>query len=89
MTAKTLLIRNADVVAFHDDQRRELANASLYIRGGVIEAIGATADMLAEADEVINATGHVVIPGLVNTHHHRYQSLPRAMPASQNASLLF
>ena len=87
MTAKTLLIRNADVIATQDDQRRELANASLYIRGGVIEAIGATADMPAEADEVINATGHVVIPGLVNTHHHMYQSLTRAIPAAQNAEL--
>ncbi|MBK7613656.1 MAG: 8-oxoguanine deaminase [Vitreoscilla sp.] len=87
MTAKTLLIRNADVIATQDEQRRELAHASLYIRGGVIEAIGAMADLPAEADEVINAAGHVVIPGLVNTHHHMYQSLTRALPSAQNAEL--
>jgi cytosine/adenosine deaminase-related metal-dependent hydrolase len=87
MTAQTLLIRNADVIATQDTQRRELAHASLYARDGVIEAIGAAADLPAEADEVINAAGHVVIPGLVNTHHHMYQSLTRAIPAAQNAEL--
>jgi 8-oxoguanine deaminase len=87
MSPKTLLIRNADVIATLDNQRRELAHASLYVRGGVIEAIGDAANLPAEADEVINAAGHVVIPGLVNTHHHMYQSLSRAIPAAQNAEL--
>lgn len=43
--------------------------------------------MLHSADEVINATGHLVIPGLVNTRHHMFQSLTRAIPQVQNPEL--
>ncbi|KMZ12017.1 Guanine deaminase Hydroxydechloroatrazine ethylaminohydrolase [Candidatus Burkholderia humilis] len=39
------------------------------------------------ADEVLDMRRHLVIPGLVNTHHHMYQSLTRAVPAAQNAEL--
>jgi 8-oxoguanine deaminase len=85
--SRTLLIRNADVVATMDDDRRELVGASIFVRGAVIEAIGPAADLPQQADEVIDARGHVVIPGLVNTHHHMYQSLTRAIPAAQNAEL--
>ncbi|MBQ0958265.1 8-oxoguanine deaminase [Ideonella sp. 4Y11] len=87
MTEPTLLIRDADVVATMDDERRELPRASVLIRGRAIEAIGPASDLPREADEVIDARGHVVIPGLVNTHHHMYQSLTRAIPAAQNAEL--
>ncbi len=86
MTA-TLLIRHADVVATLDDARRELTNASVFIRGAAIEAIGPASELPQSADEVIDARGHVVIPGLINTHHHMYQSLTRAIPAAQNAEL--
>ncbi len=71
-------------------QDAELKNASLFIRGNVIEAIGAAADLqhLAQtADEVIDARDHLVTPGLINTHHHMVQSLTRAVPAVQNAEL--
>ncbi len=84
---KTLLIRNADVIATLDEQRRELAHASMLVRGNIIEAIGPAAELAQTADEVIDAAGHVVIPGLVNTHHHMYQSLTRAIAAAQNAEL--
>jgi cytosine/adenosine deaminase-related metal-dependent hydrolase len=87
MSAKTLLIHNADVIATQDASRRELTRASLLVRGGVIEALGPASEMPDSADDVINAAGHVVIPGLVNTHHHMYQSLTRAIPAAQNAEL--
>lgn len=86
-TPSTLLIRDADVIATVDAQRRELPRASLFVRGGVIEAIGPAETLPRTADEVIDARGHVVIPGLVNTHHHMYQSLTRAIPAAQNAEL--
>jgi cytosine/adenosine deaminase-related metal-dependent hydrolase len=69
----TLLIRDADVVATLDDSRRELRRASILIRDNRIEAIGAVADLPAQADEVIDARGHLVTPGMVNTHHHMYQ----------------
>jgi 8-oxoguanine deaminase len=87
MPTRTLLIRDADVVATMDDARRELPRASVLLRGGVVEAIGPAGDMPVDADEVIDARGHGVIPGLVNTHHHMYQSLTRAIPAAQNAEL--
>mgnify|MGYP003332882439 FL=1 len=85
--SRTLLIRNADVIATMDDARRELAQASILIRDAAIEAIGPAHELPQTADEIIDARGHVVIPGLINTHHHMYQSLTRAIPAAQNAEL--
>ena len=87
----TLLIHNADCIATLDATRRELRQGWVFIRDGKIESLGSAADLppalLHSADEVINATGHLVIPGLVNTHHHMYQSLTRAIPQVQNAEL--
>ncbi|WP_374582088.1 8-oxoguanine deaminase [Pseudoduganella sp.] len=84
---KTLLIKNARVVVTMDEQRREIDNGAIFVRGNVIEQVGASADLPQTADEVIDATGHVVIPGLVNTHHHMYQSLTRVIPAAQDGEL--
>ena len=90
-TALTLLIRDADCVATMDDAGTEWRQASVLIQGPRILACGPTADLdpalLAQATDVIDARGHVVIPGLVNTHHHMYQSLTRAIPAAQDAEL--
>ena len=92
-TEPTLLILNAEVIvtmdATADDARRELRGASLLVRGPQIEAIWPAGQMPpgTTADEVINAAGHAVLPGLVNTHHHMYQSLTRAIPAAQDAEL--
>ena len=83
----TLLIRHADRVATFDDARSEPHDASVLVRDNLIEAIGPAADLPQTADEVIDARGHVVIPGLVNTHHHMYQTLTRAIPAVQDAEL--
>jgi cytosine/adenosine deaminase-related metal-dependent hydrolase len=83
----TLLVRNATMVATFDDQRREIPDAGLFIRDGFIEQVGPTGALPADADEVLDLTGHVVLPGLVNTHHHFYQTLTRAVPAAQNANL--
>ncbi len=86
---RSLLITDAEVIATMDDQRRELRGASLLVRGAVIEAIWPAGERPPgiSADEVINARGHAVLPGLVNTHHHMFQSLTRAVPAAQNAEL--
>ncbi len=86
-SAPTLLIRNATCVATFDDARTEWRDASVFIRGHRVEAVGAAADLPQQADEVIDARGHLVVPGLVNTHHHMYQSLTRAIPAVQDAEL--
>lgn len=84
---KTLLIKNANVLVTMDAGRREIANGAVFIRDNVIEQVGTTAELPATADEVIDATGHVVLPGFVNTHHHMFQSLTRAVPAAQDAEL--
>jgi cytosine/adenosine deaminase-related metal-dependent hydrolase len=93
-TTPTLLIHHATLIATMDEQRREVRDGSVLIRGGVIAAVGPAAEVagmaqqwVGEVDEVIDARGHVVVPGLINTHHHMYQSLTRAIPAAQNAEL--
>src|SRR5919206_1116699 len=83
----TLLIRDARLVATFDDARRELADASILVRGHLIEAIGPAAELPRTADEVIDARDHLVVPGLVNTHHHMVQSPTRAVRAVQDAEL--
>ena len=75
----TLLVRNARLLVTMDAQRREIAGGSVFVRDHVIEAVGPSAELPASADEVIDARDQVVIPGLVNTHHHMYQTLTRAM----------
>ena len=82
----TLLIRNARLVVTMDDERREIAGGGVFVRDGVIEAVGRD-ELPASADEVIDATDQVVIPGLVNTHHHFYQTLTRVVRAAQDAEL--
>jgi 8-oxoguanine deaminase len=83
----TLLIRNADCIATLDDAHTELRGASILVRDGFVEAIGPADALPLMADRVIDARGHAVVPGLVNTHHHMYQSLTRAIPAVQDAEL--
>ncbi|MCP3722986.1 8-oxoguanine deaminase [Paraburkholderia sp. CNPSo 3272] len=84
---KTLLVKNADMLVTMDGARREIRGGGLYVEGNRIVAVGPTAELPATADEVIDASGHLVTPGLVNTHHHMYQSLTRAVPAAQDAEL--
>lgn len=83
----TLLVRNATLVATMDEQRRELHDAGLFIRDGIIEQVGPTAELPTTADEILDLRGHVLLPGLVNTHHHFVQILTRAVPAAQNVNL--
>lgn len=91
----TLLIDRAACIATFDHlepaRGREIKDASLFVRGHRIEWIGPAAELppalRAEADEVIDARGHLVTPGLVNTHHHMVQSLTRAIPGVQDAEL--
>jgi cytosine/adenosine deaminase-related metal-dependent hydrolase len=79
-----LLIRGADVVVTMDGDRREIAGGDVLIRDGRIAAVGPG---LSTKGEVLTAQGCVVTPGLVNTHHHLYQTLTRAVPAGQDALL--
>ena len=79
-----ILIKNADAILTMDDQRRELHGADIRLKDGVVAEIGIG---LETSGEVVMATGCVVTPGLVNTHHHLYQSLTRAVPGGQDALL--
>lgn len=84
---KTLLVKNADMVVTMDAARREIRNGGLFVSDHRIVAVGPTADLPQTADEVLDLDGHIVIPGLVNTHHHMFQTLTRALPAAQNGEL--
>ncbi|MEX0307224.1 MAG: 8-oxoguanine deaminase [Ruegeria sp.] len=79
-----ILIRNADMIVTMDDARQKLAGADLLVRDGKIAQIG---QGLISNGEIHDATGCVVTPGLVNTHHHLYQTLTRAVPGGQDALL--
>ncbi len=87
----TLLVKHAQVLVTMDDQRREIPDGALLIRDNLIESVGPTAELPPDVgeriDEVLDLSGHVVLPGLVNTHHHMYQSLTRAVPGVQDQEL--
>jgi cytosine/adenosine deaminase-related metal-dependent hydrolase len=83
----TLLVKNAEVLVTMDGDRREIAGGGFFSRDGFIESVGPSAELPTEADDVLNLAGHVVVPGLVNTHHHLYQTLTRGVPGAQDAGL--
>jgi 8-oxoguanine deaminase len=83
----TLLVKNAALLVTMDDARRRIPGGGVYVEDRAICQVGPTADLPPEADRVIDAQGMVVLPGLVNTHHHLYQSLTRALPTAQDAEL--
>ena len=76
--AADLLVSGARLVAACDDGRRELPGGWVAITGGLVSAVGAAADPPPPAREILDATGCLVTPGLVNTHHHLYQNLTRS-----------
>lgn len=81
----TLLVKNAHVLATMDG--REIEGGAMYIRDGWIENVGSGDDTPATADEIVDLSGYLVLPGLVNTHHHLYQTLTRAFPGAQDSGL--
>ncbi len=83
----TLLVRHAQLLVTMDNQRREIRDGGLFIRDGFIEQVGASVELPTQADETLDLTDHVLLPGLINTHHHFYQTLTRAVPAAQNVNL--
>ncbi|WP_298814244.1 8-oxoguanine deaminase [uncultured Roseibium sp.] len=84
---RTLLLKNADMLVTMDGERREIGGAGLYAEDGILKAVGPTEDLPETADKVIDATGQIVLPGFVNTHHHLNQTLTRNLPAAQNNNL--
>ncbi|MEM9630047.1 MAG: 8-oxoguanine deaminase [Pseudomonadota bacterium] len=84
---RTLLLKNADMLVTMDGERREIAEGGLYAEDGVIRQVGSSKDLPQSADQVIDASGQIVLPGFVNTHHHLNQALTRNLPAAQNNNL--
>lgn len=88
MTTSSLLIKHIHTLVTMDAHRREIQDGALYVEGNVITQVGTTSELPATADQVVDLAGkHVVLPGLVNTHHHFFQTLTRAVPAAQNCNL--
>ncbi len=84
----TLLIKNIHTLVTMDSDRREIRNAAMIVRDNVIEHIGIIEELPQTADEILDLHDrHIVLPGLVNTHHHFFQTLTRVVPAAQNCDL--
>jgi len=83
----TLLVRNCSILVTMDEKRREIKNGALFIRDGFIEQVGESHQLPDTADEILDLSDHIVFPGLINTHHHFYQTLTRVVPDAQNANL--
>jgi hypothetical protein len=74
---KTMLVKSAAVLVTMDPVRREIPDGGLYIEDGIITQVGPTSSLPKTAEEVLDLKGHVLLPGLVTTHHHLYQHLTR------------
>src|ERR671933_149376 len=83
----SLLVRHATLLVAMDDADSRWAGGGLYVEDNVIRQVGPTDELPGQADCVIDARDMVILPGLVNTHHHFYQTLTRNLPAAQNANL--
>ena len=84
---RTMLVRNASVMVTMDAQRREIPDGGLYIENGIIRQVSPSSQLPKTADEVLDLKDHLLLPGLVNTHHHLYQHLTRVVPAAQDGNV--
>lgn len=86
----TLLVKNIHTLVTMNGDREEIRNAALLVRDNVIEQVGPSSDLPDDADEILDlGDRHIVLPGLINTHHHFYQTLTRAVPAVQDTDLFY
>lgn len=83
----SLLVKHADLLVTMDGNHQCISDGGLFVRDNVIQQVGPTTELPTVADRVINARGKIILPGLVNTHHHLSQTLTRALPAAQDAAL--
>src|SRR5947208_3025994 len=83
----SLLVRHPTLLVSMDDADSRWADGGLYVEDNVIRQVGPTDELPGQADCVIDARDMVILPGLVNTHHHFYQTLTRNLPAAQDANL--
>ena len=82
-----LLVAQAELVATVDGARREIRGGWVAITDGLVSGVGGPGDPHPDATQVLDASGCLVTPGLVNTHHHLYQNLTRAFPPMTTSPL--
>ncbi len=82
----TVLIHNALLIATMNDRRERVAGGYVLVRDHLIEEVGA-GPFRGNADRVVDAAGKIVLPGLINCHHHLYQTLTRNIPELQDVPL--
>ena len=85
---RTLLVKHATIMVTMDDERREIQDGGLFIEHGIIKQVGLTSNLPRSADEVLDLKHHILLPGLINTHHHLYQHLTRVVPAAQDGNVM-
>jgi 8-oxoguanine deaminase len=83
----TFLLRRCSILGTMDDHRQEIPGGGLFVRDGFIEQVGTAEELPETADQVLDLSGYLVLPGLINTHHHFYQTLTRAVTAAQDVNL--
>ncbi|RLC55291.1 MAG: 8-oxoguanine deaminase, partial [Candidatus Cloacimonadota bacterium] len=83
---KKILIKNPNLIATMNDKMEEWSGGHILIEGDKIISIGKQS-FKGNFDKEIDATGMVVLPGFINTHHHLYQSLTRNIPRMQDEEL--
>jgi cytosine/adenosine deaminase-related metal-dependent hydrolase len=83
----TLLVKNADLLLTMDPPSVRIAGGGVFVRDNVIEQVGPSEGLPPDADRIFDASGMLVLPGLINTHHHLYQTLTRALPGAQDVEL--
>lgn len=83
----SLLLKNADLLVAMDDAGSRWEDGGMYVIDNVIQQVGPSGQLPQEADRIIDGHGMLVMPGMVNTHHHFFQTLTRNLPEAQNANL--
>ena len=85
----TLLLKNIAKLVTFDEERRQFDNCWILIRDQIVDSFGLSGSEPLVFDQMIDLTGHIVLPGLINTHHHLFQTLFRGVPGVQNTDSLF
>ena len=81
----SILIKNVKEIVTMDKERNKLKGYSLLIKDNIISKIAR--DIKFKVDEIIDGSDYFLYPGLINTHHHFYQTLTRNIPQVQNVEL--
>ena len=83
----TLLVKNISTLITNDDKLGDIKDGAIFVENNEIKQVGQTSKLPQTADIVIDAKDKMVCPGFVNTHHHFYQTLTRAVPGAMDEKL--